>query len=354
MAPYAPGLREEQVRAIAEVEELVKVSSNECPYPPFTVAQEAGGDALDAVNRYPDGGCTQLKEALAAHLGIAEDNLVIGNGSNELLILLAYATLAPGDEIVYGWPSFIVYPMMAQLTGATAVQVALDDEERFDLDALLAAINPATKMVVLCNPNNPTGTFYDAERFATFMDAVPDEVLVIIDEAYFEFVTDAAYPDALQWFDGSRPLVVLRTFSKIYGMAGVRCGYGIMLRELVVALDKVRAPFNVNSVAQAMAEASLGDAETLAERRENNATQRERLQQAFERLGIAYAPSQTNFVWIHTSKAQELFDALLRKGVIVRSFGQGSALRVGVGTEDETSRIIAAFDELKAEGLLKE
>jgi len=346
MAPYAPGMREEQVCEIAGTDDLVKVSSNESPFPPFQSAQEAGARVLEELNRYPDGGSNELKSALSARLAVSADNLVVGNGSNELLILLAYATVGEGDEIVYGWPSFIVYPLMGQLTGATTVQVPLNAREEFDLDAILDVITPATKLVLLCNPNNPTGTCYTKEQFSAFMDAVPDHVLVVVDEAYCEFVVNEQYPNALDWFDGERPLCVLRTFSKIYSMAGARCGYGIMPHDLICALDKVRAPFNVNNVAQAMAIASLADEAELDKRILVNAEQRDRLQEAFDRLGIAYAPSQTNFVWIHAENAQELFDALLKKGVIVRSFGQGNALRVGIGSPEETSRIIEAFEQL--------
>ena len=352
MAPYVAGMREEQVCEIAGTDDLVKVSSNESPFPPFQSAQDAGAQVLDGLNRYPDGGSNELKEKLSSRLGVSSENIVIGNGSNELLILLAYATLGASDEIAYGWPSFIVYPLMSQLTGATAVQVLLGEDEVFDLNAILAAITPATKLVVLCNPNNPTGTYYTHEQFAAFMDAVPNHVLVVVDEAYFEFATNPDYPDALEWFDGERPLCVLRTFSKAYSMAGARCGYAIMPRDLICALDKVRAPFNINIVAQAMAQASLDDQCELDRRVAANAEQRERLQEAFERLDIAYVPSQTNFMWIQVSSSSKVFDELLKKGIIVRSFGQGGALRVGVGSPDETTRIIEAFEQLNDEGII--
>ena len=350
MEPYKPGLREEQVREIARTDVLVKVSSNESPSAPFESARKAGTQALTGVNRYPDGNSTLLKAALEKHLGVETENLVIGNGSNELLILLAYATVGAGDEVVYGWPSFIVYPLMCQLTGATARPVALNDREQFDLDAIREAITPATRLVVLCNPNNPTATYYSIDDFRAFMEAVPPHVLVVVDEAYREFVTDANCPDALEWFDPMGTLSVVRTFSKAYGMAGMRCGYAIMPRPLVLALDKIRAPFNVNGVAQAMATASLADTEELSRRILANTQQRARLQETFDRLEIAYAPSQTNFVWIHTPRPQECFTALLAKGVIVRDFGQVPALRVGVGSQDETSRIIEVFDELADKG----
>jgi histidinol-phosphate aminotransferase len=352
MAPYVPGMREEQVRALCEVDYLVKVSSNESPSSPFESAQTAGREALVDLNRYPEGGCIDLREMLSQRLAVSPDCLVIGNGSNELLMLLAMATLNPGDEVVYGWPSFIVYPLMCQLTDAKAIEVPLNDAEQFDLDAILAAITPATKLVLLCSPNNPTGTWYSREAFEAFMDAVPDHVLVVVDEAYFEFATDTAYPNALDWFDGERPLCIFRTFSKIYAMAGIRCGYAVMPTDLIDALNKVRAPFNVNSVAQSMAMASLADEAELDKRILDNAEQRDRLEQIFDRLGISYAKSQTNFVWIHTPKAQDVFDALLRRGVIVRSFGQGNALRVGVGSTEETTQIIEAFEQLRRDGLI--
>jgi len=350
MRPYKPGLREEQVRDITDACELVKISSNESPFPPFTTALAAGERALRTANRYPDGGAHELKTALSARLDVDEAYIVVGNGSNELLMLLAYATLGVGDEVVYGWPSFIVYPLMCELTGATAVPVALNEREEYDLDAMREAITERTKIVVLCNPNNPTGTIYTREAFAAFMDTVPRDVLVVVDEAYFEFVAADAETNALEWFDGERPLVVLRTFSKAYAMAGMRCGYGVMPVALAEALGKIRAPFNVNVAAQAMATAALADNAELARRTTVNAEGRRRIEEACEQLGITYAASQANFVWVHAPRPQGAFQALLKKGIIVRDFGDTPALRIGVGSPDEVTRTIAALEALVEEG----
>ncbi len=257
MVPYAPGLRASEVRERSGHDVIRKLSSNENPYGPFPEALEAMHAVLSRLNVYPDGAARVLKDRLAASLGVSAENVVVGNGSNELIRLVAQAVLRPGDEVVFAWPSFVVYPMVAQLTGATAVKVPLAPGHVHDLDAMLAAITERTRIVFLCNPNNPTGTIYEREAFARFMSAVPEHVLVVVDEAYFEYVTSGLYPDALEWFDGARPLGVLRTFSKIYSLAGLRVGYGVFPPAMVAAINKVREPFNVNTVAQVGAYYSL-------------------------------------------------------------------------------------------------
>jgi histidinol-phosphate aminotransferase len=196
----------------------------------------------------------------------------------------------------------------------------------------------------LCNPNNPTGTIYDRESFEEFIDAVPDHVLVVVDEAYFEYVTSERYPNGIEWFDGVRPLGVLRTFSKIYSLAGLRVGYGVFPPAMVAAINKVREPFNVNTVAQVAAYYSLADEAEVERRRGENRVQKERLYECFDRLGISYVPSETNFVYIATERPVEVFEALLSHGIIVRDFGTAPALRVGIGTPEDTSATIAAFE----------
>lgn len=351
MVPYAPGLRGSEVRERTGAALVLKLSSNESSHAPFPRALEAGRAVVEHLNRYPDGSARDLKAALSVKLGVPTQELVVGNGSNEILIRIAQAVAGPGDEIIYGWPSFIVYRIACQLTGATGVEIPLDAEDRYDLKGILAAITPATKIVYLCNPNNPTGTVYGREAFGAFMDAVPDHVLVVIDEAYFEFVTDPDFPIGFEWYDGIRPIAVLRTFSKAYSLAGARVGYGAMPSQLVEALDKIREPFNVNTVAQAMAYYSLDDAAELARRMGENADQRERLTAALRDRGVTVAESQTNFVWAHLDRAPEVFEALLQRGVIVRAFGPTHALRFGVGTTDETDRMVEVIDELASGGL---
>lgn len=343
MVPYAPGLRGSEVRERCGCDAIHKLSSNENPYGPVPKALEAMEAVLPFLNRYPDGSARALRRRLAEHLGVEERHVVVGNGSNELLRLIGQALLRPGDEVVFSWPSFVVYPMVAQLMGATAVKVPLAEGEVHDLDAMLAEITERTRIVFLCNPNNPTGTIYGRSEFSAFMDAVPDHVLVVADEAYFEYVTSDDHPDALEWFDGTRPLVVLRTFSKVYSLAGLRVGYGVMPEAMVTAVNKVREPFNVNSVAQIAAFYSLADEAEVERRRRENQEQKAYLYSEFDRLGMTYVPSETNFVYVLTEKPVELFEALLSRGVIVRDFGTAPALRVGVGTPEDTEATVAAF-----------
>ncbi len=344
MVPYAPGLRASEVREQCGCDVIHKLSSNENPYGPVPAAVDAMTALLPRLNVYPDGSARALKGALASHLDVDVSNVVVGNGSNELIRLIAQAVLRPGDECVFAWPSFVVYPMVTQLMGATAVRVGLTDGQAHDLDAMLDAITDRTRLVFLCNPNNPTGTIYTRDVFAKFMSQVPDDVLVVVDEAYFEYVTASDYPNALEWFDGIRPLCVLRTFSKIYSLAGLRVGYGVLPEQMVAAVNKIREPFNVSSVSQVAAYYSLQDKAEIARRRDVNAEQRDALARAFDRLGVRWFPSETNFVYILTDTPVELFKQLLEFGVIVRDFGTAPALRVGVGSPDDTAATIAAFE----------
>jgi histidinol-phosphate aminotransferase len=346
MTPYAPGLRAEQVRERSGCDEILKLSSNEYPLGPTPRAVEAMAAALPELNRYPDGSCEALRARLAAHWGVDGRFICVSNGSNELLRLLGQAVLRPGDEVVYAWPSFIVYPAVARMFGATAVQVSLDPDLRHDLRAMLAAITPATRMVFLCNPNNPTGTIYERDEFRAFLAGVPAHVLVVVDEAYFEFADDPFYPDGLDFFDGEAPLVVLRTFSKIYSLAGQRVGYGFLPEPLRAAVDKVREPFNVNSVGQAGALASLDDQVEVVRRKHENREQKTYLYSCFDRLGIGYVPSQANFVWIKTERPVEVFEALLGEGVIARDFGAAPALRLSMGTPQQTRSVEAALERI--------
>jgi histidinol-phosphate aminotransferase len=332
------------VRERSGVQEVLKLSSNEHPCGPVPAAVAAMQAVLPRLNRYPDGACVALKDKLAARLGVERENLVVGNGSNEVLRLIAQAVLRPGDEVVFAWPSFVVYPMVTAVFGAVAVRVPLAEGDVLDLDAIIEAISPKTRLVFLCNPNNPTGTIYTKHTFARFMERVPDHVLVVVDEAYFEFVTSPGYPDALQWFDGVRPLAVCRTFSKMYSLAGLRVGYAVAPAPLVRAIDKVREPFNVNTVAQVAAYYSLDDEAEVRRRRAENQEQKTYLYACFDRLGITYAPSETNFVYVHTSRPVEAFQALLAEGVIVRDFGTSPALRITIGTPADTARTIAAVE----------
>ncbi len=348
LVPYAPGLRASQVRERSGKDLVLKLSSNEHPCGPVPIALAAMREVLPRMNRYSDGGCTALRRKLSERLGVPAETVVVGNGSNEILRLIAQVVLRPGDEVVFAWPSFIVYPMVTAIFGATAVKVPLAEGDTLDLDAMLAAITPQTRLVFLCNPNNPTGTIYRKEAFERFLAAVPSHVLTVVDEAYFEFVTDSDYPDGLDYFDGDRPIVIARTFSKIYSLAGLRVGYAICPPNIAEALHKVREPFNVNTVAQIAAYYSLDDEVEVRRRRKENQEQKTYLYSCFDRLGIKYARSETNFVYFHTSRPVEVFEALLSEGVIVRDFGNAPALRVGIGTPEDTQMTIAALEVVAA------
>lgn len=346
MRPYAPGLRGSEVRERAGVERVLKLSSNEHPAGPVPAARAAIEAIAPHLNRYPDGGCRALKGRLAAHWSVEERFITVGNGSNELLRLVAQAVLRPGDEVVYAWPSFVVYPLVCSMFNATPVAVPLDASHSHDLDAMLAAVTDRTRLLFLCNPNNPTGTIVRRAALERFLAAVPDHVLVVLDEAYFEFVTDPEYPDGLTFFDGERPLAVCRTFSKMYSLAGLRVGYGFMPVPLAEAVDKLREPFNVNSVAQIAAAYSLDDQVEVLRRREENQEQKTYLYSCFDRLGVRYAESHTNFVYFMTERPVEVFEALLAHGVIARDFGNAPALRLGVGEPSDTAATIAAFEAI--------
>ncbi len=343
LEPYRPGLRASEVRERTGRERVIKLSSNESPYGPFPSAVAAIASIAPRLNRYPDGSSRALRRKLASGLGISAEEVVVGAGSNELLRLIAQAVLTPGDEVVYAWPSFVVYPMVCGTFGVTAVPVPLKDGVH-DVDAMLAAVGKRTKLMFLCNPNNPTGTIYGREAFAKVLAGVPEHVLVVVDEAYFEFVTSAEYPNGMEAFDGERPLVVARTFSKIYGLAGARVGYAAVPKPLAAAVDAIREPFNVSSLAQAAAHYSIDDEAEVRRRRASNQEQKAYLYSSFDRLGIRYLPSEANFVWVVTERPVEAFEALLAEGVIVRGFGAADALRVTVPSAEDAPAVAAAFE----------
>jgi histidinol-phosphate aminotransferase len=343
MVPYAPGLRASEVREKSGHTRVLKLSSNEHPTGPVASALAAIREVAPHLNRYPDGSSAALERRLADDLCVERGQIVVGNGSNELLRLIGQAVLRPGDEVVYAWPSFVVYPMVAQMFGAVSRKVPLGDDERHDLEAIAEAVTDATRLVFLCNPNNPTGTIYSREEFEAFLERVPTHALVVVDEAYFEYVTDGSYPDGLTYFDGERPLVVARTFSKIHSLAGLRVGYAVVPEPLASALDRIREPFNVNMVAQAAAFHSLGETSEIERRAHENAEVRDRVTGVLEGLGADVIPSQANFVYVRTERPREVFDALLEEGVIVRDFGTAPALRIGLPAAPDVERLATAL-----------
>jgi len=346
LIPYSPGKPIEEVEREFGISDSVKLASNENPLGPSPKALQAIAGAVGGLHRYPDGGGYALRQALARHWDVPADCLVLGNGSNELLELVGRSLLMPGDEVLYAKQAFVVYDMVAQVTGATKVAVPLKSFAH-DLPAMQAAITPKTKLIFLANPNNPTGTCVDPRALEAFLGAVPPDIVVVLDEAYYEYVPPERRPDALQFVRSGRWLLVLRTFSKIYGLAGLRLGYGMGPAPLVALLNKVRAPFNTNSLAQAGAAAALADTEHVAASRAANDAGRAFLVERFRRMGLAVIPSEANFLLVDVGRpGAQITEALLRRGVIVRpvvGYGFPTHLRITIGTARENETCVAAL-----------
>ncbi len=347
IVPYEPGRPIERVQREFHLERVVKLASNEYPLPPFPEVREAIVAALDGLQRYPDGHTADLRAALGQKYHRSPDEITIGNGSCELILYLGNALLEPGDEVVFAQPSFSLYPTTCLLHRARPTTVPLNDF-RHDLDAMLAAIGPRTRMVIVCNPNNPTGTYLPAAQVAAFVAQVPADVLVVVDEAYNEFVARDDWQDGLKLLDDHENVIVLRTFSKIYGLCGLRVGYGLCARPVKQALDKVRQPFNVNLVAQVAAVEALRHEDQMLARREQTIAQREAMAADLEALGRPVVPSQANFMLVGTEGLSlpqaDVWGALLERGVIVRdgnALGCPGWIRVSVGTREEIDFFLA-------------
>lgn len=348
--PYTPGKPISEVQRELGLTDVVKLASNENSLGPSPKALEAVRAALVEAHLYPDAGCVDLKAALAERLGVPTSQIAVGNGSDELLTTLAMALVTPGDEVVFADPSFISYPLVAKRLGAKPVAVPLTPDERHDLPAMAAACTDRTRVLFVANPNNPTGTIVRADEVAAFMDTVPEHVVVVFDEAYFEYVQAAEYPNSLPLVLQGRRVAVMRTFSKAYGLAGFRVGYMLGPEWLVDAVDRLRHPFNVSSLAQVAALAALDDTEHVARSVEMNRAGLARVHGLFDELDMRYADSHANFAWVDTGMpAQELFQAMLRKGVIIRPghiFGRPTHQRVTIGTAAEMERFATAFREV--------
>jgi histidinol-phosphate aminotransferase len=353
LVPYEPGKPVEEVQRELGLERCVKLASNEGPFGPFPAALDALASCVSELNRYPDGGAWRLRTELAERYGVRYEEVAVGAGADGLIDCLSQATLDPGGEVVCGWPSFPSYVIDAAKQGAVAVQVPLRDD-RYDLEAMLAAIGPRTNIVYVCHPNNPTGTMNSRAELTAFLDAVPESVLVVIDQAYREYVDDPDYPDAIEeHFKAGRPVAVLRTFSKIYGLAGLRVGYMVAPEEVVTAANKVKRAFDVTSAAQAAALASLDDPAEIERRRRANAAALTELEGLMRGQGYDLAgPAVANFVYADTGgDSRPLFEALLQEGVIVRplhGFGAPTAIRVTCGTPDENRFFAEALARVRS------
>ncbi|MDR3401723.1 MAG: histidinol-phosphate transaminase [Chthoniobacter sp.] len=348
LVSYEPGKPIEDVARELGLKpsEIIKLASNENPLGPSPKALAAMHEALERAHFYPDGGSYYLREGIAQKFGFSRSQVILGCGSNEIIEFIGKAFLNPGDEIVVARHAFVVYKLMATLFGATTVEV---DDPNFahDLDAMAAAITPKTKEVFIANPNNPTGTLLSQAEIDRFMSKVPDHVIVVFDEAYHEFLENP--PDTLKFVREGRNVVVLRTFSKIQGLANLRIGYGLAKPELIDVLQKTRQPFNVNGIAQAGALAGLLDDEHQRKTREITIEGRDYLQREFTALGLEFVPSFANFVLVKVGDGKAVFQALMKRGIIVRdmtSYGLPEWIRVSIGTMEQNIRFLSDLQRL--------
>jgi histidinol-phosphate aminotransferase len=349
---YSPGKSPEEVARELGISDCVKMASNENPLGPSPMAMDAVKEALTGAHIYPDGNSTELREALSSRLDVPVDCLLVAHGVDEALDLMAYAFLSKGDEIVVGDPTFTSYELAALTMGAAISRIPLKGF-RQDVPAMLEAVGERTVMFFLCSPLNPTGTAISEPELKEALESLPEQVILILDEAYVEYVTDPDYPDALAYFKRYPNLVITRTFSKIYGLAGLRVGYVICSPEIRQALEKVKLPFNVNRLGQVAALAALGDEEHAARSREANVRGRDRIYAVLEDMGLDYVPTQANFILVNNGKYSDLFDRLLRQGVIVRAgepLGLAGYVRITIGDDAQNDRLEGALRAIAGGG----
>jgi histidinol-phosphate aminotransferase len=356
LQPYQPGKPESELRREYGLSDIVKLASNENPLGPSPRALTAVRDALSELARYPDGNGFELKAALSAKLGVSTAMLTLGNGSNDVLELAARAFLTPAHEAVFSEHAFAVYPLVTQAIGATARVAGANPAAHampygHDPAAMLALINDRTRLVFVANPNNPTGTWLTTAELEAFLAAVPERVIVVVDEAYFEYVeAEADCPNALRWLDRFPNLIVTRTFSKAYGLAGLRVGYAVSHPQVADLLNRVREPFNVNSLALVAAAAALDDVSHLERSRAVNRAGMRQLRDACRQLGLDWLPSAGNFLCVDVGRpGREVFLELLQRGIIARpvdNYGLPRFLRISIGSEAENARLIQALGDV--------
>ncbi len=342
--PYVPGKPIEELERELGITNSIKLASNENPVGPSPAAIEAIRNSFADINRYPDGSGYFLKKEISTKLSVAEDEVILGNGSNELLDVAARTFLKDGDEAVMAVPSFVVYFMATQAVGAKSVQVPLKNFTH-DLSAMADVITSKTRIVFIANPNNPTGTINRKAEFEAMMKRISDDILVVMDEAYFEYVTDPDYADSMKYFRGRKNVLILRTFSKAYGLAGLRLGYGIGSREILSDMNRMREPFNTNTVAQRAAIAALNDVRHVERSRQVNEEGKKYLYAELASLGIKYVPTEANFIFMPYEDAPGLYQRLLKYGVIIRPMGP-KAVRVTIGLPEENKRFIEALKKV--------
>lgn len=352
LVPYSPGKPIEELERELGIRDSIKLASNENPIGPSPKALEAVSRMLHDIHRYPEGSGFYLKQKISQKLGVSSDQIILGNGSNEAIEILMRTFLLPGDEAVISEHAFIVYQLVLQALGGKGIFVPMKNYTH-DILAMAASVTPKTKMVFIANPNNPTGTMVGRELFDKFMNSIPERIIVVVDEAYDEYVEAPDYPDSLKYLREGRRIVIFKTFSKIYGLAGLRVGYGIAPKPFVELMDRVREPFNVSSVAQVAALAALDDREHVEKCKEINRLGKQYLYKKFEELGLSYVPSEANFVLLEVGQeATPIYNNLLKLGVIVRpvkGYGFPNHLRVTIGTEKENERFIEALKKVMNE-----
>ncbi|MCK5655158.1 MAG: histidinol-phosphate transaminase [Candidatus Aureabacteria bacterium] len=347
LKPYSPGKPIEEVKRELGLKSVIKMASNENPLGPSPLGLRAAENALKKINLYPDGGSYYLKNKIAPELGVKPENLCFANGSNELILLSIHAFASdPGDEIAYGFPSFLIYRLIAQSYGIKVIETGLKNFT-IDLEKLAGAVTEDTKIIFLCNPNNPVGTMNTADEVETFLERIPPHVLVVMDEAYYEYADKKIFPDSVSYLRDKKNLLILRTFSKMYGLAGLRIGYAIGDESIISVLDKTRQPFNVNSVAQAAALAAFDDKQHVERSLKENKNGIAFIMGRLKQMNIEYVSTSTNFLLIKTGNSKKIFDRFLQKGIIVRpmdAYGLGQYIRVTIGLPEHNEIFV---EELK-------
>jgi histidinol-phosphate aminotransferase len=346
---YQPGKPIEEVKRELGLSEVIKLASNENPFGSSPKAKEAIQAEIDSVSLYPDGGAVELTAALAAHLGVQPNQILFGAGSDEVILMIARAYLVKGDETVMATHTFPQYKHNCEIEGAVSIEVPLKDGKH-DLPGMLAKINERTKIVWVCNPNNPTGTMVTRAELNDFLKQVPQHVLVVLDEAYIEYTDSVEFPDGIELLPQYKNVITLRTFSKIYGLASLRIGYGVGHPDVIHSINQVREPFNTSRFAQAAAKAAVKDQEFIAYCRKMNAAGIEYMTGEFRKLGLSYYPAYGNFIMVDVQRpAKEVFDALLRKGFIIRgghALDFPTKIRVTVGSQEQNAKFIAALTQV--------
>ncbi|MGM0899712.1 MAG: histidinol-phosphate transaminase [Bacillota bacterium] len=345
--PYIPGKPLWEVQQELGLSEVIKLASNENPIGPSPKAVESISNSLSGLNRYPDANAFELKKVIASKLSLSTDQLIVTNGADELITLISETYLEADDEIIVPFPSFSEYDFGAHLLGAKVVQVPLDERFQFNISGILAAVTNRTKLIYICSPNNPTGTYISDIMLAQLLPLLPDHVLVVFDGAYSHFATKEDFTDGLEYVRSGFPIIVLQTFSKLYGLAGLRIGFGAAPVEIIKSILKVKEPFNVNALAQAAALAAINDEMHVQRSVKINTNGREQLYRALKELGLSFTESMANFVLVEFGpNARLVYEQLMSKGVIVRygdTWGMPEHIRISIGTEEEISRLVESI-----------